>query len=232
MQQVDLEVLLYLNHTAEAHPDLLRLIKLLADSPLARGLPSFGTLIYLWFSSDNIERRCSIVVGMLATSAALAVSVLLQFVLTVHLRPIFDPAVDVANLLRWEKIGFGKRVYSFPSDTSVLYFGFAAVIFTVNKAAGVANFVWCLVTVGLLRVALGLHYPSDILAAIFLTSLSVFAASRVGFLRATIARVMKSFDARQVMANAAFVMFLLEAYNLFQGVQALLAVSLHLVMGV
>ena len=150
---------------------------------MARGLPIFGTLTYLWFSSASIETKCRILVGMLATCFALAISLLCQHVLALHVRPIFDPNIDVANLLRWDISRFGKRVYSFPSDTAVLYFGLASVIFTINKSAGVANYIWCLLTVGLCRVALGVHYPSDILAAIFFGSLAVFLANHLNFLR-------------------------------------------------
>ena len=78
MPQFDLNILLYLNHATEGHPYLLKLIKFLGDNPMARGLPIFGTLTYLWFSSASIETKCRILLGMLATCFALAISLLCQ----------------------------------------------------------------------------------------------------------------------------------------------------------
>ena len=230
MPQFDLNILLYLNHATEGHPYLLKLIKFLGDNPMARGLPIFGTLTYLWFSSASIETKCRILLGMLATCFALAISLLCQHVLALHVRPIFDPSIDVANLLRWDISRFGKRIYSFPSDTAVLYFGFASVIFTINKSAGVAIYIWCLLTVGLCRVALGVHYPSDIVAALFFGSLAVFLVNHLNFLRDAMVGAMKAFDGRYLITNTVFVVFMLEAYSLFPGIQAVFANFMKVVM--
>ena len=229
MHQFDLNILLYLNHATEGHPYLLKLIKFLGDNPMA-GLPIIGTLTYLWFSSASIETRCRILVGIVATSFALAISLLCQHVLSIHMRPIFDPSIDVANPLRWDISRFGKRVSPFPSDTAVLFFGFASVIFMMDKSAGIANYIWCLLTVGLCRVALGVHYPSDILGAIFLGSLAVFLADHLNFLRNAMVGAAKAFDGSHVIMNTAFVLFMVEAYSLFPGIQTFFGNFMKVVM--
>src|SRR5215813_2784148 len=170
MHQFDLEILLHLNHSIEGRPSLVKLVSFLGEHQGPR-LPVLGTLIWLWFLSRDIERRCRILVGVLATCLALAISVLCQYVLAIHIRPLLDQSIDVTNLTRWDLGKLGKRIYSFPRDTAVLYFGIVYIIFTINRIAGVANFIWCLLTVGLCRVALGIHYPSDILAGIFFPAL-------------------------------------------------------------
>ena len=100
----------------------MKLVGFLGEQQMAR-LPVFGTLIWVWFSSRDIERRCRILVGLLATCFALAASILCQYVLPIHIRPLLDQSIDVANLTRWVIGKLGKRIYSFPSDTAVLFFG-------------------------------------------------------------------------------------------------------------
>jgi undecaprenyl-diphosphatase len=137
----------------------------------------------------------------------------------------------VANLTRWDISKLGKRIYSFPSDTAVLYFGIVYVIFTVNKIAGIVNYIWCFLTVALCRVVMGVHYPSDILAGIFFPALVDFLLSRIDVLRNRMVSAMKAFDHNGLVTNTAFVLFMLEAYSLFPGVQTLFANLMKIAMG-
>lgn len=230
MHQLDLDVLLSLNHTIAVHPHLLKLVRFLGDDPLPRGMPVFATLTYLWFSSSAVETRSRILSGFLATSVALALSLLCQHVLAVHLRPIFDPSVGVTNFLHWEMEGFHKRHYSFPSDTTVLYFGLATTVFIINRSAGIANYVWCFLAAGVCRVALGVHYPSDIVAGMAIAPAAVLLADRLAFVRRSILAATKAFDRGHLIENTAFVLFMLEAYSLFPGVQAIFSNIIQLVI--
>lgn len=230
IHQTDLDLLLYLNHATAAHFWLLKGVRFLGDNPMARGLPVFATLTYLWFSSKSIETRGRILVGILAMSGALALSLLCQHVLAVHLRPIFDKSIDVTNILQWDMGRFEKRHYSFPSDTAVLYFGLAATVFTINRTAGVVNYAWCFLSVAVCRVALGVHYPSDIIAGIFISSLAVLLADRLLFLRNAVLVVTKLLDRDYPIVNMAFVLFMLEAYSVFPGIQAIFSNIMKLII--
>jgi len=230
MHQFDLDFLLSLNHAVANHPYLLKLVRFLGDDPLPRGMPVFATLTYLWFSSSAVETRSRILTGFLVTSVALAFSVLCQHVLAVHLRPIFDPDIGVTNFLRWEMEGFHKRHYSFPSDTTVLYFGLSTTVFLLNRMAGIANYLWCFVAVSICRVALGVHYPSDIVAGMAIGPAAVLLANRLDFVRRSILAATKAFDRSHLVENTAFVLFMLEAYSLFPGVQAIFSNIMQLVI--
>jgi len=230
MHQFDLDFLQSLNHFISVHPYLLKLVRFLGDDPLPRGMPVFATLTFLWFSSSGVETRSRILTGFLATSIALAFSLVCQHVLAVHLRPIFDPNVEVTNFLRWGMEGFHKRHYSFPSDTTVLYFGLATTVFIINRSAGIANYVWCCLAVGVCRVALGVHYPSDIVAGMALGAATVLLADRLALVRRSILAATKAFDRGHLIANTAFVLFMLEAYSLFPGVQAIFSNIMQLMI--
>jgi undecaprenyl-diphosphatase len=219
VHQLDLNILLFLNHGVAANSFLLKLVRFLGDNPLARGLPIFASLAYFWFSSGAVERRCRLLIGILVTSLSLALSLICQHVLPIHVRPIFDHSIDVANLLEWDIARFPKRLYSFPSDTAVLYFGLCATVLTLNTRVGLFNYAWCALTVGLCRIALGVHYPSDIIASALVTSVAVLLADRVARPRQAIFQ--QAVSRSQLATNIAFVLFMLEAYSLFPGIQAI-----------
>jgi undecaprenyl-diphosphatase len=52
---------------------------------------------------------------------------------------------------------------SFPSDHGALFFAFAAGMLFISRAIGVSAFAYAFFVIGLPRVYLGLHYPTDIL---------------------------------------------------------------------
>jgi undecaprenyl-diphosphatase len=66
---------------------------------------------------------------------------------------------------------------SFPSGHAAGTFAFAVFVLTLNRRAG-AVLVPLATLIGLSRVALGVHYPSDVLAGAVLGSLMGWAAAR------------------------------------------------------
>ena len=54
------------------------------------------------------------------------------------------------------------RLGSFPSDTATLYFSLVTIVFLKRPLLGSIALLWSWVTVGLVRVAPGWHYPIDI----------------------------------------------------------------------
>lgn len=228
MHQLDFNLLLFLNHGVAANSFLLKPVRFLGGNPLARGLPMFASLTYFWFSSDEVERRCRILAGILVTSVTLGLSLVCQHMLPIHVRPIFDHSTDVANLLQWDITRFPKRLYSFPSDTAALYFGLCATVLSLNARVGLLNYAWCILTVGLCRVALGVHYPSDIIASAIVTSVAVLLVDRVALLRHAVFQ--EVVGRAHLATNIAFVLFLLEAYSLFPGIQAVFSNVMRVIL--
>jgi len=71
---------------------------------------------------------------------------------------------------------------SFPSGHAAGSFAFAAFVLTLNRRAG-AIVLLVAVLIGLSRIALGVHYPSDVLAGALLGSVVGWASARSYVLR-------------------------------------------------
>lgn len=188
------------------------------NNPHLRGFLILFPLIILWFSSDSVERRSRMLAGLLATVVATALSVWLQHRLTFHIRPFLDPTlhlerVDIGRTKDWDRLG------SFPSDTGTLFFSLATIVFLENRLAGGIAFLWSLITVGVLRVALGWHYPSDIVGALILAPALVYLFTRIRYLGTFFERVLRFFEPRIYVLHALLFIFLADAYFQFAGLE-------------
>ncbi len=93
-----------------------------------------------------------------------------------------------------------------------------------------------MVTVGLVRVALGWHYPSDILGALVLGPGCVYLITMIKYLDILAQRVLDIFQSRTYIIHSMFVIFVADAYNLFPGLRGIVhilkSVSERLIKGI
>lgn len=217
----DIEILQALNRFFVLNDHEGKFILGIAGNPLFRGFPIFFSLAALWFSVDGNARRSRMLLGLLAACLATLLSVWVQHHFTPHVRPVLDPATririfDPKGLLEWYRKG------SFPSDTATLYFSLVAIIFLEKRLVGILCFVWAFLTVGVARVALGLHYPSDVLGALVLGPGLVWLFESIPQLRTLSERALGLFQTRPYIVHALVIVFLAEAYNLLLGLQGIL----------
>ena len=119
---------------------------------------------WLWFrqSEEQKEVRTYVVLTFLACLVAIALSQILVLSLPFRTRPLYVEELGMV-------MPFGMEYYnmsawsSFPSDHAVLFFTLAFGFFHISRRMGWLAFLYVLVFVGLPRVYVGLHYPTDIL---------------------------------------------------------------------
>ena len=68
---------------------------------------------------------------------------------------------------------------SFPSDHAAAAFAIAFAVLAFSRKAGI-GFLLAATVIGLSRVALGLHYPSDVLAGILVGWTAAMLVTRLG----------------------------------------------------
>lgn len=214
----DLHILISLNAWGNASNLGLQFWSLILVNPLVRGIPVFLPLVALWFSGESRLRRSRILAGLLATALSVALSFVCQIHTFHHVRPFLDPAVHLQGIdpvwaANWNRLG------SFPSDTATLFFALATVVFLENRIAGCIAFLASFVTVGLDRVILGWHYPSDIAGGLILGAGTVYLFSRIRPLNAAIDRLLARCEPCICLVHALLFLFLADAYVLFAGLQ-------------
>ncbi|EAQ33737.1 phosphoesterase, PA-phosphatase related [Nitrobacter sp. Nb-311A] len=190
----------------------------LASNSLFRGFPVFFSVVCLWFSSDQPERRGRMLAGLLGVCLATMLSVWSQFHVVVHIRPILDLAIPLDTVFPrtpWD------RTNSFPSDTATLFFSLAAVVFVEKRSVGLFCFVWAAMIVAVPRIMVGLHYPSDIIGAFILGPAIVFTLTTLPYPRRLFERVLSWFESRLYIVHALLFIFLADAFDLFPSLQAL-----------
>ena len=211
---LDREILLTLNAFGGGSNNLWDL----ANNSLFRGFPVFFSLVALWFSSDQPERRGRMLAGLLAVCLATMLSVWSQFHTAVHIRPILDLAIPLDTVIPrtpWD------RTNSFPSDTATLFFSLAAVVFVEKRSVGLFCFVWVAAIVAIPRIIVGLHYPSDIIGAFILGPATVFLFATLPYPKGLFERALTWFEGRLYIVHALLFIFLAEAFDLFPSLQAL-----------
>jgi undecaprenyl-diphosphatase len=214
LSQIDHDILLRLNSITVYNNLFLEIFYAIGFNPLIRGFPILFPLTVLWFYDNCDKRRSRMLIGLLTTCLVVFLSVWMQFHVIIHVRPLLDqtlPIYDLRAAENWHRLG------SFPSDTATLYFSLATIIFLERPLLGSIALLWSLVTAGLVRVALGLHYPSDIVGALVLGPGCVYFISKIKYLGLLSERLLYMFRSRTYIIHSMFVIFVADAYNSLAG---------------
>ena len=130
------------------------------------------SLVGLWFTAGESQRRLRQQVGVLVAPSAMAVasgSVMLVNAFYFRPRPFED--LDVSLLF------YQPTDSSFPANTAAAVFAISAAVWGVNRQAGLVLFV-AAGLYGLSRVYAGVHYPLDIVGGAAIGIVAAAAMAR------------------------------------------------------
>lgn len=220
---------LYLNGIFAHGPVVAYAVEIIANNNLARGLPVFFSILWLWFRNDDFVDRAKIAAGVLAACVATVCSVLLQrFLPPFHLRPFLELAPNL--FLPDPAIASALSVHpnSWPSDTATLFGALSLIVINCRPRLGIAVFLWTVIVIDLPRVVFGYHYPSDIISGIVLGFVAVwlgttFAANTV------FARVRLLLRTHEAMTSSILAIVLAEMEYRFAATRQLVSLALRLI---
>jgi undecaprenyl-diphosphatase len=195
--------------------------RLQSDS-FVRGGIFMMLLWYFWFrpgsgQQDIRERVACILIGaLLALAAARTMAAFVPF----RTRPMYD--VDSGyHPLTAVTTPFDMEAWnSFPSDHAAFCFALSAGLYVVSRPVGLAMMVYSVFVVGLPRIYLGAHYPSDLLVGALLgAGIGRLAVNR-SLCRLTAPRLQACMNASAGLFYAAFFAVTFEMATMFDHVRA------------
>jgi undecaprenyl-diphosphatase len=157
----DFTIVLFLNKFVGKSRLLDGSVELISEKHILEGVLFVALLWLIWFKDKREQSRIGLFMGGVAAVLAVLVSRLLQLALPFHVRPLYNPDLQLTWPIGVEW-GTLNHWNSFPSDHAAFYFALATLIWICNRHLGVFAFFWAAITSST-RIYLGYHYPTDIL---------------------------------------------------------------------
>jgi undecaprenyl-diphosphatase len=160
----DATILEFLNQFAHRSWAVDTVLVNISDNNLFKGCVLVAMLVVVWAQPGprQQDNRRIIVATLLGAALAIVFGRLLPLWLPYRLRPIHNPefifqrpySVTEETLRGWS---------AFPSDQAMMFYALAVGLLVVSRRLGLIALLYVTLVIGLLRVYLGLHHPTDIL---------------------------------------------------------------------
>ncbi|MFT3913939.1 MAG: phosphatase PAP2 family protein [Anaeromyxobacteraceae bacterium] len=164
MNAFDQTILHLLNSFAQRSSFLDRGMMLLANGTIAKASFVGLFLWYPWLEKGERGRknREIIVATVFGCFLSIGLCLVLQKLLPYRVRPVQN--ADLGFIVPLGQEPLRDWPSAFPSDHSMLFATLATAAWFVSRPLGVASHVFAFLFIGVPRVYLGLHHPTDILA--------------------------------------------------------------------
>jgi undecaprenyl-diphosphatase len=135
------------------------------DANFVGGTVFLAGIFWFWCYRDNrqVDRQRVIINMVPAVFIALVINRTIAVWLPFRARPMHDPALAIRVVQDAPRLNL-ESWSSFPSDTASYFFVMVAAFWLMSRKAGVFYGIYAVTLVLLLRIYLGIHYPSDIVA--------------------------------------------------------------------
>jgi undecaprenyl-diphosphatase len=229
----DEPILHFFNQFIAQSPGLDKWLVYFLESHLAKGVVLVLACWYIWYTypGPQMEKTRN---GICTTITSSLIAVFIARI-AVHAfpnrpRPFLnsDLKLNIADSL--DILAF-KDVSSFPSDHATLFIALSYGIWKTNKKIGIACLAYTVFIIIIPRMALGLHYPSDILMG----ALIGFGTVELGFKFETLKKINKYFldftTRKPQIFYPVFFFLTYEIANLFDEIRQLLTFIGHTFKG-
>lgn len=166
---LDARLALFVNDVVRIDAKFDLLLHEISGNHILKGVPPVLCLWSLWFAQTEkaAQRRGDLIAVCVLAVFAICLGRFAALSLPYRARPLYEEGLGIkipyhtpTDLLQgWS---------SFPSDHAVMYFAIATGVLLIHRGMGLALLAHAVFVISLPRVALGLHYPGDVLGGALL----------------------------------------------------------------
>jgi undecaprenyl-diphosphatase len=137
---------------------------------------------WFWFSPvSRPEIRRTVISALLGTIVALLFARALASALPFRVRPIFTTGIGYhPTIVPMQGYSSMEDWSSFPSDHGAMWFAFVYGLWRLSRPVGIVAAAYSIVWICVVRVYLGLHYPSDLVAGGLIGLICGYLTPRMG----------------------------------------------------
>ncbi len=173
MNVLDQWLLTLMHQAAGQSPLAAKAAETIVNMYLIKGTVLIALLWWIWTrrehatadkSEERLRDREIVVIAIVSGLVALLLGRLFAHYLPFRLRPFYEPQLRHLYPESTSPETLPRSWSAFPSDHAMLWCAIAAAIFVASRAAGIYALLHTAILIGLPRIYLGLHYPTDVLA--------------------------------------------------------------------
>jgi len=165
----DLTIINFFNQFSKLSTEFDITVKFMSGNHLTKGVFLLILFWWGWFrvNKDQLSVQVHLVSTLFASFFAMILARALALLLPLRLRPLHEENLDFI-LPRGMSASMLEGWSSFPSDHAVLFYALSTGMFYISKKVGIIAILYTTIFIGLPRVYLGLHYPTDVIAGAFI----------------------------------------------------------------
>lgn len=202
----------------------------IANNELFKGGILSIIIWWLWFSPSVEQKkvRVALISTLLGSLVAVFFARILPLTLPYRQRPNLRDDIGFIAPYHSEGLRF-DHLTSFPSDHATLLFGLAIGIYFASKNLGRWVLLYTLLFIGLPRVYLGLHYPTDVLCGALLGMLVIYLANKPWFVNKISLKVYELSEKQAPFFYATFFLITYQISDLFMQLRNLARALINLI---
>ena len=165
MNSFDLNIITYINQFSQHSWAFDEVISFLSGNHLLKGGVLVTIIWWVWFKIDERQshNREYLISTLLCCFIAIFTASVLALASPFRLRPLHEESLAFIIPYGIEKTSL-EGWSSFPSDHASLFFALSTGLLFISRKIGTFALAYTALFIGLPRIYLGLHYPTDIIA--------------------------------------------------------------------